>query len=208
MSQSTSDAPGHRRFTSGEPVPATIPADLRALLQLSEAARSRFGEILGPCLQPKVPDDADRMIEAFGRKYDTVGNHVAHALRGSRYVIWEAAKANASSADLRDELVALTDADAAVAMATVLLPIYEAARDRIRGEVMRRAIADHGTMVVGVDWRLDRVVASQHARELEAEIAVLTFSCREGSETRRVTLQLDREMLGRLRGVCERMLGG
>lgn len=206
----TTDAgvPAGLRFTNAEPLPATIPTDLRALLQLPESARATFGEILGPFLQPKVPDDGDRLIEAYCRRYDTVGNHVALALRGARFVIWEAAKADASTGVFVEELGLLTEASAGATLGAVLAPIYETSRDRIRSELLRRSVADHGTIVVGIDWRLDRVVASQHAQALQGEVAVLTFSCREGAESKRTTLQLDRGMLVRLKRVCDRLLEG
>jgi hypothetical protein len=203
------DAPAQKalRALGAEPVPATIPADLRALLEMPEAARAAFGEVLGPCLEARLPDDVDRLIEAFARKHDAVGKHVALGVRGARFAIWEAAKARASIEDLSHDLGVLVGEAAGASVARLLTPIYETAARRVRAELARRALADHGTVVVGVDWRLDRIVASQHASSIEADVGVLTFSCREGSESRRVTLQLDKEMLVRLRSACDRLLG-
>jgi hypothetical protein len=188
-------------------MPASIPADLSALVELPEKARAAFGEILGPCLEPKLREDTDRLIEAFCRKYDAVGNQLALALRGARFMIWEAAKSRATAGDLSRDLVTLVGEAHGATLTTILLPVYEAATERIRGEILRRALADHGTVVVGVDWRKDRIVSSPHGRAIDADIATLTLSCREGNDTRRVSVQLDKEMLVRLRTACDRLLG-
>lgn len=190
------------RFLGHDPMPSTIPTDLRALLDLNETARASFAEILGPCLEPKLSEDTDRLIDAFCRKYEAIGNRVALALRGARYVIWEGARANASASDLAAAIAALVG-DGADRISKTLTPVYEVARDRIRADIVRRTFLEHGAYLTSVDWRIDRVTSSQHGRALEAEIAVVTLGYRDGNDVKRVSLQCDAAMVQRLGAVCE-----
>ena len=67
----------------GRPMPASLPADFEALLGLSEGAKERFWDVLGPCLEATLGPDTDRVIEAFARRYEALPSRVAHAIRGS-----------------------------------------------------------------------------------------------------------------------------
>ncbi|NUP14157.1 MAG: hypothetical protein HOW73_49620 [Polyangiaceae bacterium] len=190
------------RAVGGEPLPSSLAGDLRALGDLPERARERFDEVLTPCLEPTLADDTDRAIESFCRRHDAIGNRVAAALRGARFLIWEAAKNDASAADIESDLSEIVPEHVAAVQA-VIGPAYRASRDRIRAELVRRTVSDHGALLVGVDWRLDRIVASQHARNIDSHVAVLTLAYREGSETKRLSIQCDASMLQRLRAACD-----
>jgi len=203
--QSENPSPPRLRVL-GANVPETIPSDLRACAELAEPARANLPEILIPCLEPQLAEDTDRRIEQFCRKHDTVGNRVALAIRGIRFVIWEAARVGASADDLMSDL-RLVVPDAVDALAPVIVPAYEASRPRIRRDLLQRTLSAHGAIVTGVEWSLHRVLASQHAARVDADIGVITLSYREGAKAERLTLQFDRDALLRLRSACDRLLG-
>jgi len=83
----------------------------------------------------------------------------------------------------------------------------EAALDVLRAEIVRRSILDHGSLLVGVDWRIDRILASQHGREVDTPVGVITLTYQRGAEKERITLHCEPGMLQRLRSVCDEMLG-
>jgi len=190
----------------GRPMPATLPADFEALLGLPAGAQERFWDVLGPCLEASLGADADRAIEAFARRYEALPTRIAHAIRGCRFLLYEAARNNADKPTVAADLGRL-GGERAEALRAILLPGFDAAVRVLRAEIVRRSILDHGSLLVGVDWRIDRILASQHGREVDTPVGVITLTYQRGAEKERITLHCEPGMLQRLRSVCDEMLG-
>lgn len=186
-------------------IPDTIARDLETLASFPAAARAGFLEVLKPGLEPSLRPQVDQLVEAFARRHDLVGNRVAEAIRGCRYLVYEAAKAGAERHALAADIEALAGANAEV-IRDVILAAYEATRASIREEVVRRTVLDHGALLTNVDWRVDKILASQHGRVVGAQMALLTLTYREGEETRRVTLHCEPAMLARLKQICDELV--
>ena len=89
----------------------------------------------------------------------------------------------------------------------LVLAGYGPAKERIRHEIVKAAVADHGKLLVGVKWRLDAIQASEGGAKLGTPVALLTLHYLEGAESGRVTLQVLPDMMGELRDVCGKVLG-
>ena len=68
----------------------------------------------------------------------------------------------------------------------------------MRQEVLQGTLADHGKLLLGVDWRLDSVQASNRGSKMRVPVALLTLRFREGEQTQRITLQVLPETLREL----------
>src|SRR5262249_50677739 len=119
--------------------------------------------------------------------------------------IREAARHDVPAGALAEDLDRLCPDDPLVK--ELLLAGYDAAKDQLRNEIVRAAIADHGKILVGVSWRLDAIQASDRGGKLRTPVAMLTLHYREGGETGRVTMQVLPDMMGELKQVCEKVLG-
>jgi hypothetical protein len=201
-----SPQPASLSSLGGRPMPATLPADFEALLGLPAGAQERFWDVLGPCLEATLGADADRAIEAFARRHEVLPKSIAHAIRGCRFLLYEAARSNADKHTVAADLGRL-GGDQAEALRAILLPGFDAAIRMLRADIVRRSILDHGSLLVGVDWRVDRVLASQHGRGIDTPVGVITLTYQRGADKERVTLYCEPGMLQRLRGVCDEMLG-
>ncbi len=157
------------------PVPDTLGRDLETLASFPAAARAAFLDVLGPGLEPALSPQMDQLVETFARRHDLVGNRVAEAIRGCRYLVYEASKAGAERHALAADIEAVAGPHAD-AVRDVVLTAYDAARNAIRDEVVRRSVLDHGALLTNVDWRLDKILASQHGRVVGAQMALLTLT--------------------------------
>ncbi len=189
----------------GQPPPVRVQRDFEALVSLPEGAREAFWKVLWPCLVPTVGEDADRAVEQFSREHRAVGQQVAEAIRGLRFLIFEAAGAGAEKHVFAADLGVLCG-EHANAWREVLLPRYEEARDVLRSQLVRQTIVDHGRLMVGLDWRIDRILGSQHGRAIQANVALLTFTYQDGDERKRITLHAEPAMMMRMRAVCDQLL--
>jgi len=190
------EAPVRLRCLQGKPTPPDLASDLRALTRLPEAARAGLWSVLGPCLTEPLPAEAEGMLDAFCRTHRLQRDDLARPVKACRFLLREAASAAVPRATFVQDLRALCGGDDAIQQ--FLFAGYDAACKVVRQEVLQGTLADHGKLLVGIDWRLDSVQASNRGSRMRVPVALLTLRYREGDETRRITLQVLPETLRQL----------
>lgn len=187
----------------GQEPPPGMGEDLAKILSLSAEARSRYWHVLGPSLNDPVTREAAELLEAYRRSFQLDEDALAHAIKACRFLIREAARLDVSAEQFGEDIRSLHPSKE---IPELLLAGFERAKLQVRMEILRGAIADHGNLLVGVDWRIDTMEAADRGVRLKLPVALMTFRYREGSELRRITLQLMPDMLGELRAICDRVL--
>jgi hypothetical protein len=185
-------------------IPPEVSGDLKSLAALDPAIHEAFWEVLEPSLRPVLDDRVEAIVAKFCRSHDVTKEALSPALRACRFLLRRASQLNIERDVFRREAVAISDDEALVD--AVLLPSYDRAMPVLRQRVVAGALAEHGNLLVGVDWRVDQVKACQRGRDIDTKIALLTFSYQEGEVKKRITLQLVPEMLEELRDACETIL--
>jgi hypothetical protein len=196
-------SPGLHSLGGNSP-PAGVAADLRRVLALPVPAQQRLWEVLGPSLRDPVPSGVGEQVSRFCAAHDVREAELAPAIRACRFLLRGAAAEDLSPARFIEDLTTLAGEDGA-ALGKVLLPGYEAARAHLRGELLRRSLADHGKLLEGAEWRLDVASAGSRGKNLRVPIVHLTLSYREADRVDRLTLQLPPDMLHSLRTLLERI---
>jgi hypothetical protein len=192
------------RCLEGELAPPGLREDLARVLLLPAEAKRRLWHVLGPSVSEPVPPDAERLLSDFCRAHQLEPEGFAHAIKACRFLIRESAGVDLQREGFLSDLEALHPAS--TELRELLLAGFERAKTQVRAELIRRALADHGSVLVGVDWRIDTMSASSAAPRLGAPVAILTLRYREGETTRRLTLQVLPDMLAELKNACERIL--
>jgi hypothetical protein len=187
----------------GEAAPPELAGDLRRVLDLPAEALRRFWHVLGPSLGEPLPREAEPLLDGYCRAYHLDERALAHAVKACRFLLREAARRDLPRADFAADVAALAP-DAPV-LADVLLAGYEKARVEVRRELLGKALSAHGNLLVGLDWRVDTVESSDRGARLKAPVALLTLRYQEGSEARRLTLQVLPDMLAELEDTCRRI---
>lgn len=195
------------RCLAGAGAPPDMQRDLRALAELPEGARTSIWTILGPALNERVPADLDRAVGAFATRHEVSPERVAALVRAYRVLLRSAFVVDASPRDLANDLDAVArDEDEGERLRTAILPAFPSARELLRQEASGGAVSDHGAVLLGVDWRLDRLVASTRGESDGAFVGMVTLRFREGERERRLTVQALPEAIGQLRDACDRMM--
>lgn len=187
----------------GAEAPPGIGADLQILMRLPESARASIWEALGPSLVEPLPADLEARLDRFCGAHGASGSDLARALKASRFLVREASALDLSRALFAEDLAALSGGPDVGAL---LLPGYETAKAFVRRDIVRRALADHGKLLVDVEWRVDTITASGHGAKLRAPVAILTLQVQEGERQERVTLQVLPSTLEQLRKICDQIL--
>ncbi|MBM4376762.1 MAG: hypothetical protein FJ095_16900 [Deltaproteobacteria bacterium] len=187
------------------PAPPTLAADMDALVSLTPLAKEQLRDILLPCLAPSLEPTIDADVERFARRTEVATSKLVAALRGCRFLFDALARAGAEPHVLAADLARLSPSHAE-ALSAVLLPLFEPAIRKLRGELIRRTILDHGALLTGTDWRVDRILGSQHGAGLDATLGVLTFTYKRGQLEERLTLHCEPGALRSLRAAVDAML--
>lgn len=200
------DAPAAPKLRSlgGSAPPIEILRDAEHALSLPVGIRQRFWSILGPCLAEPLPGEIEGDLDRLCAQHSIAPDALARALKACRFLVRNAASNDLDSRAFAEDLALLTGGSPR--LAELLVPGYEAARKRVRSDLARAALRDHGKVLEGVDWRIDVITASSQAPKLRAPVAVITLRYREGEEHERLTLHATPEVLESLRDLCDRML--
>jgi hypothetical protein len=199
-------APIQLHALGGGEAPPDLGDDLRRLLRMPGEALGKFWQALGPCLAEQLSKETEQLLDLFCAAYKISDDDLARAIKACRFLIQEAARLDLSMERFGDDLERLCP-DTPV-LKGLLLAGYEPAKAQIRQGILRAALVDHGKLLVGAQWRVDTIEASERGVKLRLPVAMLTLHYREGSEVGRITLQVLPDTMGELKGICERVLSG
>lgn len=187
----------------GRAAPAELAPALRQIDELPEAAREAFGELIASTLEAMPDDQLDNRIVRLCRKLGVDPEATAPPIKSSRFLLRNAASVDVDAPLLREDLSALCGADSIAA--ALLLPVYEKARPELRREVMQGALRAHGNVLLGMEWRIDTIGATNLGR-VNAPIALITMHYQDRQQTGSFTVQMTPDMIAQLRQMCDELL--
>jgi hypothetical protein len=144
-------------------------------------------------------------LDAFAAAHVIDGDALARAVRACRALVRGAALLDLPAATLAEDATTVAGPDTPVA--SLLLHGYDAAKAQIRQVAIAAALAEHGRVLDGIDWRLDQILASSAGGRLRSPVAVITLRCTTGRREERITVQAAPERLRELQQLCELLLG-
>lgn len=189
----------------GNPVPSYVVEGWKRFISFPEKARSGFMSLLAPAMmEPSDPENRMR-IGTFSNGYGLVEDDVVAAMRSCDFLLRQASILDLDLDAFQQDLAELSGGDAQAA--GPVIANYNAAKADLRQQIIRETLADHGKVLVGLDWRLDNVTASDRGVKLNSDVVFLTLRYREGNKVERITLQLTPDAAKELKLLCERLTG-
>ena len=188
----------------GISAPAEIVGDLRKLVDLPPLARQKLWEVLGPCLGAHIPPAAESRLTAFCQAHGADEGALAASIKACRFLLRSAVSLDLSRAVFAEDLGSLVGDGHEVS--ELLLAGYDSAKNLIRAEILQGALADHGKLCEGIDWRVDYLTSSNRGQKLRIPVAMLTLRYREGSRSDRITVQFLPDAIHDLRKICDQIL--
>lgn len=176
--------------------------ELARLSALPDAARAALWDVVGPLLNARPGAAVDARIERFARVHGAAPAEVARAVRVIRHLTRSAANRDLEAEAFAAEVEAL---GAGPVASEILLAGYEAGKAVIRREAARALLAEHGSVVEGVEWRVDVVTGVKGNERMRLPVGLLTLKYRDGEARRKLTVQLLPDSIKELQKLCERM---
>jgi len=197
------DGPANRLHCfHGNPPPAPVVDGWRRFMLFPAAARQNFWRLLGPALLEPADSAHGQRIQAFGQEFALKQEDVVAALRSCDLLMRQACGLDLTAEQLQQDLSRLSAGPPEAA--NVLLAQYAAVKSELRKQIVQHTLADHGKLLVGIDWRLDQVTASQRGDQLNTQVIFLTLRYRQAERLERVTFQLTAEAMQHLKRFCDR----
>lgn len=188
----------------GAAAPDGLAHDLARVSALPLEALRKFWQVLAPSLAEPIPKETEELLDLFCAAYKIADDELAGALKACRFLVRESARIDLPAQGFAADLERLCPGDAVLRQ--LLLADYDTAKRALRHDILHAALSDHGNLLVAANWRVDAVVASERGKQLQLPVALLTLHYREGAESRRITLQVLPDMMGRLQAICQEVL--
>lgn len=194
-----------RHCYGGSPAPAPVVEGWRQLLDFPATAREGFWGLLQPVLEePGHPGHQER-LDAFCQEHALAEAPMLEAIQACDTLLHQAAAFDLDPDRFGQDLTALSGG--MVQAPDAILALYENMKSELRGRLVQGTLADHGKVLLGLDWRVDRVISSDRGMGLEATVVLLSLRYREGDRLDRITLQLTPETLAELKRFAGRIEG-
>lgn len=203
MEQDTQTIPLH--CLGGGECPPGLGEDLGRLSRLPPEALQKLWQVLAPSLAETLSPETGQLLDMFCAAYKVADDDLARAVKSCRFLIREAAGLDVKTEAFAADLERLCPEDPLIR--EILLAGYEPAKARLREEMLRAALVDHGKLLVRAQWRSDAILASERGKRLGMPVTLLTLHYRDGAETGRITLQVMPDMMRELKQICDETLG-
>jgi hypothetical protein len=182
---------------AGQPAPAEVVSDFQRLSALPDKARQSLWELVEASLA-NVDPALERRAEAFCQLYGVPGADVQASLRVCRFLLGRAAALDLPIAKMVEDLAGLSGGQRPET-AALILANYEGAKAVVRRGLVERMILDHGKVLTGLDWRVDKIAASARGVGQEAPVVLLTLRLRDGDREERSTFYLTPEAFAQMK---------
>lgn len=199
----TGQAAGMRILGGQRPSPEVLDA-WGQVLRLPDAARAGFwGLLTAAVLEPLDPRAGER-ITAFANESGVERDKLLQALQVCDLLLGGGATHDVSADDLHRDLIALSGGS--MSLHDDFVRQYATVRPVLRARLVEQALADHGKVLIGLDWRVDNVTASGRG-QIATTVVMMTFRYREGDEFGRVTVQMTPDSIKALKAFADRFSG-
>ena len=202
---SPSDGTPRLKCCGGQPAPKPVADGWTNFLRLPSGARERFWELLAPALLDPANPQNQELLGSYSEEHGLEQRDVLLALQAVLFLLRRSSSLNLNRDDFAKDLTAL-NAESTTIGAEIIAK-YDLARQDLRREILDGTLADHGKTLVGLDWRIDTIQASDRGSRIDSTVVMLTLRYQDGDGMDRITLQLTPQSLGELKAFVDRFGG-
>ena len=186
----------------GNSPPEYVVDGWKRFLSFPRQAKDSFGDILRPALLDPSNPESKKRVQLFCRDQGLAEEDVVAAVRCCDFLLRQASMLDLESDALSQDLVTLSEGESQ--STETVLSKYLSITANLRKQIILGSLADHGKVLVGLDWRVDNVAASDRGARLNTTVVLLTLRYREGNRVERITLQLTPENVQKFKRFCDR----
>ncbi len=206
MTQDSSPDQKTLKCLDGQPAPNELVRRWRRYLELPGRVHAKIWEVLTPILLEIPQEQKAQHVTGLASTWGVEASDLSLAAEGCHALLLGATARGMDAADFDADLKTLGgEADVPVARAA-LIEGYDRASNIIRQQLVAKSVAEHGKVLTGLNWRIDRILSSGHGVELNTPILMMTLHYEDAGEKRHITFQMSDRVLKMVRDFCDKML--
>jgi hypothetical protein len=186
---------------AGQPPSPPVLSDWERLTTLPERAQESLWELVEASIS-SVDPALERRADAFCQLYGVAPGDLQASLRVCRLLLSRAASLNLPTQRLIEDMTALSKGQPS-RIATAIAERYGTAKSLVQRGLVERMILDHGKVLAGLDWRVDRIAAADRGVGLDSPVVLLTLRLRDGDREERSTFYLTPPMFRELKAAFD-----
>lgn len=190
----------------GQPPAQELLRRWRRYTELPAQIHGRMWDALTPILLGLPQDEVPHHVAQFAAANNVEPTDLSLALEGCHALLLESTARNLEVNDFDADLRALDGAEGNPVARAALVEGYERAKRLVRQRIVAQSVAEHGKVLTGINWRIDRILSSSHGVDLNTPILLMTLHYEDAGEKGRTVFQVSDENLKMLRDFCDRML--
>lgn len=186
----------------GRPAPEPVLEGWAHLDAMPTSVRQDFVEVLSSSV---AESDEAALVSSLAGFCDAHGierDAAVAALRACQFLFHRAAALDLDPEHFVEDLHRLSPERTGALR--VIGSRYAPLKQQIREGLLIQALADHGDVLVDLDWRVDTLTSSDRAVGLNAPVVFLSLHLRDARESKRVSVQLTTGSIRKLQQFCQR----
>ncbi|TVR62265.1 MAG: hypothetical protein EA422_11555 [Gemmatimonadales bacterium] len=184
----------------GQPVPAPVQEGWETLLTLPSSVLQAFAEVLMASVAEVDEEALGQAVAELSGRHGLDVDAVVRAIQACQFLLRQAAVLDLDAATFASDLQQLSGEQ--TGPLRLLLARYGPMKAQIRERLLLQTLMDHGKVLVGLDWRVDRVSASNRLNGPASDVVLLTLELQSTAGPERVSIQLPNRSLNLLREFC------
>jgi len=198
---STVDTPKYawKCFPGGLP-PLRMVAGWKALLELPQGSLDAFWALVENALREPGNPQNQQLVDAYTQQFSAESFQTTEAIGACELLLHQSAALNLSADGLRADLEQLSRGN--LRGTDFLMARYDVVRQKLREAILEDTLADHGKVLVGLEWRVDQVNLSHRGAELDTPVMYVGLKYRDGQKMKGLSLQLTPHAFRMLSGFC------
>ena len=187
----------------GQPAPPVVIEGWKAFGGFSSAAWESFWFLLAPVLMDPDSTTNQDLMRLFSQEYNVAPDSILAAMGCFELLLKNAAARDLPKERFQQDIEGLAGGSLDES-GEFILSRYADAMQGLRRQILLEALAAHGKVMTGLQWRLDTLKHASGGNNLNTDIVLLTLAYREGKHEGSITLQLTEEAARQLKGFCDR----
>jgi len=172
-------------------------AGWQRFLQFPKEARIELWKLVVDALAQTSADQSEQRLHALCAIHDLSPDDVVEAGLSAQFLLGHAVAAGLSAERFGEDLAALSGASDR--NHEDIVSRFDSIRSELESLELYRNLTIHGKVLKDLEWRIDRIVSSSRGFRAGADVVFLTLVYDEAGDPGRITLQLGRAELAKLR---------
>ena len=184
------------RCYGGNPIPDQVLKDWLLFCELDEKIQYNIWNLIKSIVYGQSSEQLKSEISEFCNKFYIEEKKLTRSLGLLTHMLQQATKYDLSKNDIENDFLILKKLKHGEV--DDIITGYVEVKNEIKIKFINNTLLSHGKLIVGVDWKIENIEASNDAFNIHIPVVTLTFRYREGDDSNRISLRMTTDTIEQL----------